>query len=142
MKTDKAIAPLSADVPDRMRSARLIRTERALAARRERGAEERLLRAAELASGLAREEITGKSRRVPAAAVRHAVWYIAVQTLGLSLALTSEVFGGTGGRDHTTILHGVNRVRNDMHTGGPLADLVAGIAGAWNGILEEERSCG
>lgn len=132
---------MRADVPGRMRSARLIRTERALAVRRERGAEERLLRAAELASGLAREEITGQSRRFHAAAVRHAVWYIAVQTLGLSLALTSELFGGAGGRDHTTILHGVNRVRNDMDTGGPLSSLVAGIAAAWNVILEEERSC-
>ena len=67
----------------------------------------RLLKAAELVGGLGPKELAGKSHSRSVAVVRHAVMWIAHKHLGLSGSSIGRVLD----RDHTTVIHGVQKVQ-------------------------------
>lgn len=55
------------------------------------------------------------------AAARHAAMYVAYEHLGYSLATIGEIMGH---RDHTTVLHGVRKIRHELEYSWPVKNLV------------------
>ncbi|MCA3704272.1 MAG: hypothetical protein INF12_14715 [Methylobacterium sp.] len=53
-------------------------------------------------------ELAGKSRAKPLVRARHLAWLIASELTGMTL---NQIGRGFGGRDHTTIMHGICRAR-------------------------------
>ena len=64
-------------------------------------------------SGAGREELIGPSRRQPLARYRQIAMYLCREYTDLSLPRIGKAFGG---RDHTTVLHAVDKIRNLMRT--------------------------
>jgi chromosomal replication initiator protein len=56
-------------------------------------------------------DLASKSRSRPLTHARHISMYLMRECTGLSLVKIGEIFGG---RDHTTALHGINKVEQDM----------------------------
>jgi len=56
-------------------------------------------------------DLVSKSRSRPLTTARHIAMYIMRECTGLSLVKIGEIFGG---RDHTTVLHGVKKVEEEM----------------------------
>jgi chromosomal replication initiator protein len=56
-------------------------------------------------------DLVSKSRSRPLTNARHIAMYLTRECTGLSLVKIGEIFGG---RDHTTVLHGINKVTEEM----------------------------
>jgi chromosomal replication initiator protein len=56
-------------------------------------------------------DLTSKSRSRPLTQARHIAMYLIRECTGLSLVKIGETFGG---RDHTTVLHGIKKVEEEM----------------------------
>jgi chromosomal replication initiator protein len=56
-------------------------------------------------------DLTSKSRSRPLTQARHIAMYLMRECTGLSLVKIGEIFGG---RDHTTVLHAINKVEDEM----------------------------
>jgi chromosomal replication initiator protein len=56
-------------------------------------------------------DLTSKSRSRPLTQARHIAMYLMRECTGLSLVKIGEIFGG---RDHTTVLHGIKKVEAEM----------------------------
>ena len=60
---------------------------------------------------LSTDDLTSKSRSRPLTQARHIGMYLMRECTGLSLVKIGEIFGG---RDHTTVLHGIKKVEDEM----------------------------
>ncbi|HEY7667462.1 MAG TPA: chromosomal replication initiator protein DnaA [Actinomycetota bacterium] len=60
---------------------------------------------------LSTADLMSKSRSRPLTQARHIAMYLTRECTGLSLVKIGEIFGG---RDHTTVLHGINKVEDEM----------------------------
>ena len=60
---------------------------------------------------LSTADLTSKSRSRPLTQARHIAMYLMRECTGLSLVKIGEIFGG---RDHTTVLHGIKKVEAEM----------------------------
>jgi chromosomal replication initiator protein len=60
---------------------------------------------------LSTADLMSKSRSRPLTQARHIAMYLVRECTGLSLVKIGEIFGG---RDHTTVLHGINKVEGEM----------------------------
>jgi chromosomal replication initiator protein len=56
-------------------------------------------------------DLTGRGRTAPVAAARHVAMYLLREENGLSLPAIGDHLGG---RDHTTVRHGVEKVTQDL----------------------------
>jgi chromosomal replication initiator protein len=68
---------------------------------------ERILSAVAQHYGLSQEELTGRSRRRAVSLPRQLCMYLVREEIGTSLPQIGELLGG---RDHTTIIHGCDRI--------------------------------
>ena len=59
------------------------------------------------------EDITGSKRSNAIAKPRQIAMYLSRQLLDMSLPKLGEHFGG---RDHTTVIHGINKVQESLKT--------------------------
>lgn len=69
---------------------------------------ENLLSVISFVSGMTEDAIRSQNRARGLVLCRHAYFYIAREKLGLKLAEIGEVFGS----DHTTVIHGINKVKD------------------------------
>jgi len=60
---------------------------------------------------LSTADLSSKSRSRPLTQARHIAMYLMRECTGLSLVKIGEIFGG---RDHSTVLHGVKKVEDEM----------------------------
>ncbi|MDH4111735.1 MAG: chromosomal replication initiator protein DnaA [Actinomycetota bacterium] len=60
---------------------------------------------------LSPSDLMSKSRSRPLTQARHIAMYLTRECTGLSLLKIGEIFGG---RDHTTVLHGIRKVEDEM----------------------------
>ena len=68
--------------------------------------------------------LKGPKRDRPIARPRQVYMYLAKNELGLTY---DDIGGGLGGRDHTTIMHGVDTITHELSTNETLRQAVAGI---------------
>jgi len=59
------------------------------------------------------KDLTGKSRKADLVAARHVAMYLLREELGLQLVKVGELMGG---RDHTTVMHGVEKIKGEVET--------------------------
>ena len=69
-------------------------------------------------------ELTGTSRKAPLTAARHAAMYLLYEELSLPYVQIGGLFGG---RDHTTIIHAVEKIKGELKTNPQLAQTLADI---------------
>ena len=74
---------------------------------------ENLLSVISFVSGLSDNEIRSQNRARGLVLCRHAYYYIARQNMGLKLAEIGSFFGN----DHTTVIHGINKVKDMISIG-------------------------
>ena len=74
---------------------------------------ENLLSVISFVSGLPEDAIRSQNRARGLVLCRHAYYFIARQNMGLKLAEIGEVFGA----DHTTVIHGITKVRDMLSIG-------------------------
>ena len=74
---------------------------------------ENLLSVISFVSGLPEDAIRSQNRGRGLVLCRHAYYFIARQNMGLKLAEIGEVFGA----DHTTVIHGVQKVKDMLSIG-------------------------
>jgi hypothetical protein len=74
---------------------------------------ENLLSVISFVSGLPENEIKGQNRARGLVLCRHAYYYIARHNMGLKLAEIGLFFGN----DHTTVIHGINKVKDMISIG-------------------------
>lgn len=74
--------------------------------------------------GIKPTAIKGPRRNRPLARPRQVFMYLCRTELGLTL---DDIGGSLGGRDHTTILHGVDTITHELSTNERLREAVAGI---------------
>jgi chromosomal replication initiator protein len=84
----------------------------------------RILAATAAAFAVSIPELEGPSRRQPLARARQVSMYLCRQLTDLSLPRIGTLFGG---RDHTTVLHGVNTVQRLIQTDKALFDSVTAL---------------
>jgi chromosomal replication initiator protein len=84
----------------------------------------RILAATAAAFAVSIPELEGPSRRQPLARARQVCMYLCRQLTDLSLPRIGTLFGG---RDHTTVLHGVNTVQRLIQTDKALFDSVTAL---------------
>ena len=60
---------------------------------------------------LSTDDLTAKSRSRPLTQARHIAMYLIRENTGLSLVKIGELFGG---RDHSTVLHAIGKVQDEM----------------------------
>jgi chromosomal replication initiator protein len=60
---------------------------------------------------LSTSDLMSKSRSRPLTHARHIAMYLTRECTGLSLVKIGEIFGG---RDHTTVLHGIKKIEDEM----------------------------
>jgi chromosomal replication initiator protein len=81
-------------------------------------------------------DLVSKSRSRPLTQARHIAMYLMRECTGLSLVKIGEIFGG---RDHTTALHGIKKVEDEMRsrddTFRQVQDLTRMIRGRVRGVL-------
>lgn len=94
------------------------------AARRAPVTSGRILAATAAAFAVTIPELEGPSRRQPLARARQVSMYLCRQLTDLSLPRIGMLFGG---RDHTTVLHGVNTVHRLIQTDKALFDSVTAL---------------
>lgn len=70
------------------------------------------------------EELQKKGRKKHIAFARQVAMYIARQELSVSLSAIGQYFGG---RDHTTVLHAIERVRKDIEKDGRLKEDIVSL---------------
>jgi chromosomal replication initiator protein len=75
--------------------------------------------------GFAIEELRGPSRRQPLVLSRQIAMYLCRELTDLSLPRIGDLFGG---RDHTTVLHGVEKIRKLMQTDRAVYDKVTELS--------------
>jgi len=63
------------------------------------------------------DDLISKSRSRPLTNARHVAMYLIRECTGMSLVKIGEMFGG---RDHTTALHGINKIGGDMRDREPV----------------------
>lgn len=63
--------------------------------------------------GLSSSDLKGKSRKAPVVAARHAAMYLLKTELGIPYMRIGDLFGG---RDHTTVMHGVEKIEEMRKT--------------------------
>jgi chromosomal replication initiator protein len=80
-----------------------------------------ILRVTAEAYGLTVAELIGPSRKQPLAQCRQVAMYLCRELTSLSLPRIGEVFGG---RDHTTVMYAIDRVKKIMETERPVYDRV------------------
>ena len=71
--------------------------------------------------GIPIEEITGKKRQRPLVAARQVAMYVVRELTDLSYPAIAREFGG---RDHTTVIHAVEKISTQMRTQRPTYDQV------------------
>lgn len=69
-------------------------------------------------------ELTGASRKAPLTAARHTAMYLLYNDLGLPYEQVGRLFGG---RDHTTIIHAVEKIADKLKTDPGMAKIIADI---------------
>ncbi len=74
---------------------------------------ENLLSVIAFVSGVPENEIRGQNRARGLVLCRHAYYYIARQNMGLKLTEIGSFFGS----DHTTVIHGINKVKDMISIG-------------------------
>jgi len=74
---------------------------------------ENLLSVISFVSGLPENAIKGQNRARGLVLCRHAYYYIARKNMGLKLAEIGHFFGS----DHTTVIHGINKVKDMISIG-------------------------
>jgi hypothetical protein len=74
---------------------------------------ENLLSVVSFVSGIPENEIRGQNRARGLVLCRHCYYYIAREKMGLKLAEIGSVFGS----DHTTVIHGINKVKDMISIG-------------------------
>ncbi len=74
--------------------------------------------------GLPLVDLTGPSRKQPLAAKRQIAMYLCRELTNLSLPKIGAAFGG---RDHTTVIHAVDRVKSQMQSDKAVLDEVTGL---------------
>ena len=74
---------------------------------------ENLLSVISFVSGLPEDAIRSQNRARGLVLCRHAYYFLARQKMGLKLAEIGEVFGA----DHTTVIHGVQKVKDMLSIG-------------------------
>lgn len=57
------------------------------------------------------KDLTGKSRKADLVTARHVAMYLLREELGLQLIRVGELMGG---RDHTTVMHGVDKIKGEI----------------------------
>ncbi len=75
---------------------------------------------------LSSSDVRGKSRKAPIVHARHMAMYILKSELNLSLERIGELFGG---RDHTTVMHGVDKIKTLINKDNKTADEYREICG-------------
>lgn len=70
------------------------------------------------------DEVCSKSRKYHLVEARHAYFFLAYRFLKKTLAKIGE---DCGGRDHTTIVHGIKKVENMIETNDPMAEQIRRI---------------
>ena len=70
-----------------------------------------ILRATATTYGLSLEDLTGPSRKQPLARIRQIAMYLCRDLTDLSLPKIGAAFGG---RDHTTVIHAVDKIKRTM----------------------------
>jgi len=71
-----------------------------------------------------RSDLVGPSRRQPLARQRQVAMYLCREHTGLSLPRIGAAFGG---RDHTTVMHAVEKITNLLQTDKAIYDQVTAI---------------
>lgn len=84
----------------------------------------RIMAATAESFGVSMPDLEGPSRRQPLARARQVAMYLCRELTDLSLPKIGELFGG---RDHTTVLHGVNNVNRLMTIDPTLFDRVTAL---------------
>ena len=69
-------------------------------------------------------ELTGSSRKAPLTAARHAAMYLLYEELSLPYVQIGELFGG---RDHTTVIHAVEKIKEELKSNPQLSKNLADI---------------
>lgn len=69
-------------------------------------------------------ELTGSSRKAPLTAARHAAMYLLYRELSLPYVQIGNLFGG---RDHTTIMHAVEKIEGELKANPALAQTLTDI---------------
>lgn len=69
-------------------------------------------------------ELTGGSRKAPLATARHTAMYLLYKELGVPYEQIGRLFGG---RDHTTVMHAVEKISNQLKTDPSVAKTIADI---------------
>ena len=69
-------------------------------------------------------ELTGSSRKAPLATARHTAMYLLYKELGLPYEQIGRLFGG---RDHTTVMHAVEKISTQLKTDPATAKIIADI---------------
>ena len=80
-----------------------------------------ILEATEKMFGIPIEEITGKKRQRPLVTARQVAMYVVRELTDLSYPAIAREFGG---RDHTTVIHAVEKISTQMRTNRPTYDQV------------------
>jgi chromosomal replication initiator protein len=70
------------------------------------------------------DELTGKSRKAPLVAARHMAMYLLYTELDVPYEQIGQMFGG---RDHTTVMHAVEKIGTNLKTEAEIAKVVADI---------------
>lgn len=83
-----------------------------------------LMEAVSLYFSIKSTQLKGSKRDRPIARPRQIYMYLAKTELGLTY---SDIGGIIGGRDHTTIMHGVNTITKELSTNERLREAVSGI---------------
>ena len=69
-------------------------------------------------------ELTGESRKAPLATARHTAMYLLYKELTIPYEQVGRLFGG---RDHTTIMHAVEKIEEKIKTDPAMAKIIADI---------------
>ncbi len=69
-------------------------------------------------------ELTGESRKAPLIAARHTAMYIMYKDLGIPYEQVGRLFGG---RDHTTVIHAVEKITEELKLDPGMAKIIADI---------------
>lgn len=92
---------------------------------------EEIIRATAYAFGFSVDEVTGKSRRQPLVLCRQVAMYLCRDLTDLSLPKIGAQFGG---RDHTTVIHSVDKVKSLLQTDRDVFDQVTNLSQQLRGV--------
>lgn len=72
-------------------------------------------------------DVQGKSRRQPLVTCRQIAMFLCRELTDLSLPKIGRAFGG---RDHATVIHSVNKVKQEIRSGGDVSERVESLSKA------------